>query len=215
MFIRPYPMDCCPVFICIYLVYIGRLAEKRGRRKAFAFFRISSFQRGAKGKIDQIKRPRKDFAAFGGRYGCVRWDQGESPLSVRSGNEGIRPPERWSAAESPFAVPSLLGKEPFLPEKSVWEMSPESFCCRYINNARGAGSVGSPFFEIKGEFHKMADAVRAVHSFGSQVAEETVFFREFCKTGKDFFIDILFHKTFLLSINHYFSGVALVPSFCT
>lgn len=61
----------------------------------------------------------------------------------------------------------------------------------------------------------MADAVRAVHSFGSQVAEETVFFREFCKTGKDFFIDILFHKTLLLSINHYFSGVALVPSFCT
>lgn len=70
-------------------------------------------------------------------------------------------------------------------------------------------------FEIKGEFHKMADAVRAVHSFGSQVAEETVFFREFCKTGKDFFIDILFHKAFLLSINDYFSGVALVPSFCT
>lgn len=61
----------------------------------------------------------------------------------------------------------------------------------------------------------MADAVRAVHSFGSQVAEETVSFREFCKTGKDFFIDILFHKVFLLSVNHYFSGVALVPSFCT
>lgn len=52
----------------------------------------------------------------------------------------------------------------------------------------------------------MADAVRAVHSFGSQVAEETVFFREFCKTGKDFFRDILFHKVFLLSVNNYFSG---------
>ena len=57
----------------------------------------------------------------------------------------------------------------------------------------------------------MADAVRAVHSFGSQVAEETVFLREFCKTGKDFFIDILFHKVFLLSVNNYFLGYLLFP----
>ena len=155
------------LIICIYLVYNGRLAEKRGRRKAPVILMSSYFLERAEGKTDQIKRPRKDFAAFGGRYGCVRWDQGESPLSAWPGNEGFRPHQRWPAARSPFAVPSLLGKEPFLPEKSVWEMSPESFCCRCINNARGAGSAGSPFFEIKGEFHKMADAVRAVHSFGS------------------------------------------------
>lgn len=61
----------------------------------------------------------------------------------------------------------------------------------------------------------MADAVRVVHSFTSQVAEETVFFREFCKTGKDFFIDILFHKVFLLSVNNCFLGISLVPAFCT
>lgn len=91
----------------------------------------------------------------------------ESAVCVAISDEGFRPPERWLAAGYPFAVPSLLGKEAFLLEKSVWEMSPESFFCRCINNARGAGSAGSPFFEIKGEFHKMADAVRAVHSFGS------------------------------------------------
>ena len=117
-----------------------------------------------------------------------------------------------AGSEIPFrgSLPSREGAFPRR-EKSVWEMSPESFCCRCINNARGAGSVGSPFFEIKGEFHKMADAVRAVHSFTSQVAEETVFFREFCKTGKDFFIDILFHKVFLLSVNNYFLGYLLFP----
>lgn len=203
------------LIICIYLVYNGRLAEKRGRRKAPVILMSSFFLERAEGKTDQIKRPRKDFAAFGERYGCVRWDQGESPLSERSGNEGICPPERWSAAGHFFAFPSLLGKESFRPEISVWEMFPEGFCCRCINKARGAGSDGSPFFEIKGEFHEMADAVGAVHSFTSQVAEEAVFFREFCKTGKDFFRDILFHKTFLLSINDCFSGAALVPSFCT
>ena len=135
---------------------------------------------------------------------CAVWKKGHS-FSGEMVGSGI--PFRGS-------LPSRKGIFPRR-ETSVWEMSPESFCCRCINNARGAGSVGSPFFEIKGELHKMADAVRAVHSFTSQVAEETVFFREFCKTGKDFFIDILFHKVFLLSVNNCFLGISLVPAFCT
>lgn len=71
------------------------------------------------------------------------------------------------------------------------------------------------FLKSKGSFTRWQTQSARYILLAAQVAEETVFFREFCKTGKDFFIDILFHKAFLLSINDYFSGVALVPSFCT